>query len=288
MFMYSNQDLIDIIKAHVPGLTWFENKEQEFRRNKEYIEEKDAICVVEKEAYPIYDEDEEISGYEEANKNHEFNFQEYCSCYLPICDATAWGSYAADFYSSKGRHVGKSNNIDELAYELVKEISDFLKEEKDAITTHKFIHYVLKKIEVEVTVQKESLVASDIYCSVLDDFLNRCTSMLYRKYERLLTIYKYTVDYKDELIFDLKQDELAALLNILFTAKFIYTPTKKYTTSFLDFCESYFHFRNQKEDMSYTPAKEIGKKFSEARGPGHSTKARKSIINRLQQAFKEL
>ena len=93
--------------------------------------------------------------------------------------------------------------------------------------------------------------------------------------------------YQDKLEFNLKQDELAALLYILYKAGFIHTPAGDHS-SYLNFCKNHFHFKNQKQGMDFSPAKGIIKKFSEARGNDYSKHARTSVITRLKEAIKTL
>lgn len=240
--MYSTKDLIDIIKEHVSklDLKWFEKKESEFKRNNEYSYEKDAIFIIDVQGYPIYgDEEEEIIGYEKQEIPHQFNFKEYCSCYLPICDATHWGSYAADFYDSKGRPAGKSNNIDELTYDLVKEIADFLKGEADVTIVHKFIAKELDNIEREIKLQK-TLLDNEIYNSVLDDYLKLCTYKLYKRFEKELTRYNETEDYVGRLEFNLNQSELLSLLFLIQRAGFLNITDN---APLLRFCNDHFLYK---------------------------------------------
>lgn len=258
--MYSSNDLNEIIKEHVSklDLQWFEKKEVEFKQNIKYSIHTESIHIVDKQGYPNYGDDGEILGYEEVIENHIFDFEKYCSCYLPICDATGWGSYRADFYDSKGRHIDKSDNIDEIAYDLVAEIGSFLKEEKDAITTHKFINSVLDKIEVEITLQKKNYISNEIYCSVLDDFLNRCTYQLYRKNEKNITIAKEIDGYSGKLEFDLSQNRLLALLYLIQGAEFLnYTDNK-----FLRFCADHFLYKDRKGNMKIPDLINFQKKYS--------------------------
>ena len=259
--MYSSKDLIDIIKEHASklDLKWFEKKEAEFKRNKEYVKDKDAIYILDTQGYRNYGEDEEILGYEEVEEIHQFNFKEYCSCYLPICDATAWGSHAADFYDSKGRHVGKSNNIDELAYDLVKEITEFLKDETDVIIVHKFISKELDNIGREINLQK-GILNNEIYGSVLDDFLRLCTYKIYKKFKKQLTRYNETADYAGSLEFNLNQSELLSLLFLIHRSGFLnYTDN----TPFLRFCSNHFLYKNEKgEYLRPTNIKTLQKQYS--------------------------
>lgn len=285
--MYSSNDLIDIIKEYVSklDLQWFEKKENEFRRNKDYFLETETIQVADVKVFNNCGEDGEILGYETVEEKHQFNFKEYCSCYLPICNATGWGSYPADFYGSKDWHLEKSDNIDELANDLVKELADFLEDETDVTIVHKFISKQLDIIEREIATQK-TILSSGTYGSVVDDFLRLCTYKLHKKFEKQLTRYNETVDCEDSLKFNLNQSELLSLLFLIHRAGFLnYTDN----TPFLKFCSNHFLYRSDEgEFVKPTNIKTLQKQYSKIVTSQAPSSKQDLSINGLTYVSKEL
>lgn len=285
--MYSSHDLNEIIKEYVSklDLQWFEKKEKEFKRNKEYAEEKEAIYILDTKGYPNYGENEEILGYEEVEEIHQINFREYCSCYLPICDATGWGCYAADFYVSKGWHLEISDNIDELAYDLVKEIADYLNDEADVTVVHKFISKQLDSIERELNLRKEAL-HGEMYAGIMDDFLKLCTYKLYKKFEKQLTRFNETSDYVNRLEFDLNQSEVLSLLFLIQRAGFLRSTDN---TTFLRFASD--HFKYKAENGEYVkPASlmALQKQYSKIATSQVSTSKQALVIKGLTSISQKL
>jgi len=300
--MYSTEDLTDLIKEHIAklDLNWFNKKEREFKANEYYDLMKDAIYHIEKHGEPMYqdmgwNEDtgeelgKEIIGIDVQEEIINIDLREYCSCYLPIDEITHWGD--TEYMDNNGR-VDLSNNIDEVAYDLVKETSDFLKDEKDNVTVHKFINKVLDAIGAEVKLCKKEPGVNDIYNYVLDDFLKLCTSKMYRKYERQLTLYNETVDYKGQLEFDLNQYELLALLFVIQRAGFLnYTDN----TPFLRFCAEHFLYKNRQGEMVKPDFKNLQKKYSNISASIAKTSkqdipptALSYIIEELKKSFQKL
>lgn len=274
--MYSNKDLSDIIKEHVSklNLKWFEKKAVEFKCHKHYDQNHDVISIVDIQSYPNYGANEEVIDYEVFEEIHQFDFKKYCSCYLPLGEITGWGSYPHVYVQGIKLLIERSGNIDELAYELIKEISEFLKGETDVSILHKFIAKQLNSIEQEVHVQKQ-VVNDENYNNIIDDFYKFCVSKIYKKYEREITRFTETNDFLDFLEFNLSQSELLGLLYLLENSNFF----KFRGTPILKFYLNHFLHKNAKGD--YIKPKDLvtlQKQFSKIEA-SQSLKSKQDIIS---------
>ena len=256
-------DLKEIIKEHVAELdiNWFQYKEAEFRRDKKYQNDREVIYIVETQSYPNYGEDEELLGYEVVEDSHEYTFKTYCTCHLPICEETNWGSSPIWYVDSvRGYVEEKSNNINEKAYDLVTELANFLKGEADVFVIHKFISKQLSYIEGEIMRQKK-ILDNKLYGEVLDEYLKLCTYKFHKRFEKQLIRYNETVSYEDSLKFELNQNELLSLLFIIQRAGFLTYPNHR---ELLEFCNNHFLYKNENgEPVRPTSLKALQKKYSD-------------------------
>ena len=260
--MFLKPVLTEIIQYYVAKLDrpWFEMKELEFRKEKAYIEDEDIICIIDIKGHPNYGENEELIGYEETEDIYKYSFSKYCACHLPICEITDWGCSPAWYFDSASGYVEeKSNNIDEIAGELVNDLARFLTGEADVVVIHKFISRQLENIEIAIGEQKK-ILNNDLYESVLDDLLKLCTYKLYKRYEKQLIRYNEITSYEAGLKFELNQNELLSLLFLIQRAGFL---TYASQNELLQFCYNHFLYKNENGvSVRPTSLKTLQKKYS--------------------------
>jgi len=257
--------------------SWFESKKEWFVKETFYSKNHERIFEEWEEPNWVWDDETNIVI---ELPPHNFviykNFNEYC-----------WnGYYWQGLYEHEEEIAELPTNASRIADGILSEIAIVLKGIVEVKVNHKIILNSIDTISNALE-DLQSVNSSEEYLEFLTFFLFKTKQKISKEYGHFKRAYDISESYKDKLDFNLKQDELAALLYILFKAEFINTPSGD-TSLYLNFCKNYFHFKNQKKDLEFAPAKGIIKKFSEARGPGYSTKARESIITRLKKAFDEL
>lgn len=265
--IYSPEMFRETIAEYIAkmNINWFLKKEQNFKAHPDYDKEHDLI-IVEVEDYSENPLEFDKNGFPSKSEivdcsyTIKIDLKRYCSLYLPIDEITHWGDFALD-ECVVGSKVSSSNNSDEYAHDLIKDIGSFLKEGSDNVETHKFTSIVLDTIEEELKKSKALSTNNSVYVAVLDDFLKRCTDIIYRKYSRELTLHKMLDGYVGKLEFSLNQDQLAALLFILSRAGFF---TYTDNTSLLKFAHNHFLYKNEDGKMvSPSSLKNFQKKYSD-------------------------
>lgn len=258
MSYYTTENYYETISEFVLKLNyeWFLAKENKFKMEFYYNKEKERIYHIEKQISPNYNYEPEIGkevflDNEEIENIIDIDLRQYCSCYLPISEITYWGIWEYDNFQTQ---PVPSNNIDEVAYNLVKEISMLSEGLNDIVAISEFVTKTIYSIDEELKKLIKASPANDIYTGVLADFLKICSSRLYRKNEQALTVHELTRDFSDKLDFNITQEEMVSLLYILAESEILKTPTK-YEYHFIPFCFKYFTVRKKSVAVRLTNEK---------------------------------
>jgi hypothetical protein len=170
-----------------------------------------------------------------------------------------------------------------IADKIISEIELMVKHISEVTVKYNIVKRVVKAVEDAV----EELLDNDVsesYVKVMAHVLYEIKCAISEKYG----IYKQALDiagsHKEILAFNLNQEELAALIYIVYKADIFHVPVPG-DTSFLNFCGSHFHFYNQKA-KGHTPATRIRDKFNDVKNI-KATKAFEKVIKKLKDAFKE-
>jgi hypothetical protein len=253
-------DFEDSISCEVEKLNyeWFLLKETNFQKDIRFDIKKGIIYHIIKTQSSINDKLDEdgtpyTDTYEETEEEVRIDLQKYCRCYLPIDEATSWGTFEFDELFS--------NNTLEVAWDISNMLYKFCFSNTDVVAKHKMISVTLELIEKKI---KDQLLThdSDIYKSVMSDFLNHCSYYIHEKFSQDLAVY-FSIDKKeDKLEFNLQQEELASLLYIINSAGLINTIDYN-DTSFLRFCTQYFYFKKKNSYQKATSIKTLTDKYRE-------------------------
>lgn len=292
---YTPENFKDTIVEYVSkmDIAWFSKKEKEFKAHVHYDKVEDLIIIHVKDYIEIvHDVDEDgiptSSDIEDNSYDIKINLRQYCSLYLPIDEITDWGGFPVDEWTARTK-VSPSNNIDEFASDLVKDISSFLKTDSDNVDTYKFISVVLDTTERELNTLKSKNTGNADYIAVLDDFFKRCASIIYRKYSRELTFYKMMQGHVGKLEFSVNQDQMLAILFILQRAGFF---TYTDNTTLLRFALDHFLYKDEKGNMvNPSSMKNLQKKLSDI-AASQSPKSKQDIshkgLNEVEKTLKDI
>ncbi len=243
MAAYTTDSYYETINEFVLKLNyeWFLKKEIKFKKEFYFKAELGKIFHIDKQGSPNYDYDYETgeslpNGNEDISNTIDIDLRRYCSSYLPIDEITDWGNWEYEEYPNP---PSPSDNVHEVAYCLVKEIVLFSEELKDVVAISDFVSKTIFSIDEEINRLKETSSGNDIYNGVLADFLKSCSSKLYRKYAKELTVHELTRDFVEKLDFEIDQEEMVSLLYILAASGILKTPTIN-DHPFISFCFKYF------------------------------------------------
>ena len=254
--------------------TWYEKKKYWFEKEPLYNHKHGIIYDVFEGSYW---QDEAEGPVKEPDTVIDIDFKKYCwNSYYPGCLDSNEGSN--EVYPTDLKRV-----VSGILIEINQMISQVITDDVKYNIIMQSRETMIEKVEYMLTLQPDNIE----YIETLKDFLQRARIDLHNEHKQFKEAYEAAKKYQDKLVFDLKQEELAALLYILYKADFFHQSTTG-DTVFLDFCRKFFYFQNQKKPGVPTIAKGIVKKFSDARGKDYPSKPRTEMVERLKEAFKHL
>ena len=234
---------------------WYKEIKQIFENEQSYVKTKDIL------EYMNYDEPEKI------------DLKSYCWAYY---------SPGHDYYEPDSIIDGSS-----VSGEILKELDKMIQEIKTDEAKDNIISAVRDNVTDTIEDLQKGHPQDSEYLEVLDYYLLQIRKGIHDEYGEFKHAFTIATNYQDKLKFELKLDELAVLLQILFNEGFIHTSTAKDFT-YLTFYKKYFHFKNQRKGNAYSPATEIDKKLSDVRNEEVSHKSLVKVTTELQNAIKQL
>jgi hypothetical protein len=256
--------------------SWYNQKKYFFEKETFYIPKYGKICEEMPDYRQDWDEENQCS-IERPNIVIDIDFKEYCwSSYYPGC-------LNGSEYTIETLPIDSGN----VCASVLAEVKELVNELRTDDLRHNVL-MIARDTLIDNIEQLQALQADDTeYKDILSHFLHEARMAIHKEFRAFKEAYFASKDYKHKLVFNLNQDELAALLNILFKAEFFYQSDVA-DNMFLDFARKHFHFPNQRQKGKITLARGLDKKFREAQGIDYSIKARQTVIDRLKKAIKDL
>lgn len=221
------------------------------------------------EAHPLYNKGHDCikDGWEDDpfwDDDDELIYPGYCNIIHVEFSEYSWAGYSnlgydPDFYKpiqTKGKAIySKVENLIEYIFHSREAGNTLSINDKD-----KIIKGCVRNISDSIDTLKDKTNDLD-YHGILDELLKKIRKQLSIKYRPILLSMDALSNADTALRFDLKQDELAALLSILHRADIMNDEGR--TTAHINFYQNHFAFKNQKKSGSFTLSKNIRKKISD-------------------------
>jgi len=267
---------IDYVKQQVSKLNrdWYKSKKRFFQKENGYDTERGHVYKILPDKESLYDEE----GVYITDKDIviDVNINQYC-----------WNDYFETSFSDKGYYDEELPiNSKVIAYQIIQWIENTIKGVDDIAAKHKVILSVIDTIKDQIEIFTKENSDSDEYIDILDQFLILCRQCISRRFSFTKKVHLITTEYSknERLTFELNQEELGALLYILYMSDILKISTPG-DTSFLNFCQDRFYFYNQKA-KAYTKAILLRNKFNDSKKS--SSKARKEVIKKLKAVINRL
>jgi hypothetical protein len=270
-------------KVLVLNKEWFDSKKSFFQKEIFYNKEKERIFeIIPNTTYHQISNSEvnEISN----DIIMDIDLLKYC-----------WDSYFDSSFKflvyqemeSNGGNASLLLPIDskEVADEIFSEIITFTKGFTDVKATYNFIISVLDGIKENYSIlMKEN--NNDEYEGALDYFFHQLLKSIGSKFVAIQRQIELVSYYEEKLEFNLKQEQLAALLLILNKAGVF--NTKDYNdTGFLKFCQQFFYFKFKKSYKRPSSFKSLSDKYREFLR-NENTKSLEEVKEKLQKILNEI
>lgn len=255
---------------------WYNEKKSFFSKEPFYDPKEGKISDTIPNSVTFEDENSEEFSVDQPYV-YDVDFNNYC-----------WRGFYCNLISiTEEEYEDYPIDASDISKQIIFNIRDLVNSLKNDDETYNVI--TISKETLTEKIEKMQMLNPDNieYKEVLKFFLDKTITAIDMEFNQFLSAYVASKKYKDKLVFNLNQEEIAALLNILFKADFFYQPYGA-EYMFLDFGSKYFHFPNQRKNGQITPAKGLYKKFSEARGESCSIKAQNAVKQRLYQVLKDL